>query len=294
MQKVTKAIIPVAGMGTRFLPATKAQPKEMLAVIDKPVIQYLVEEAVASGITDIIFVTGRNKRAIEDHFDASPELEALLEKSGKTKILEEVRAISNLARFSFVRQASPLGDGDAILCAEHLIGKDEAVAIMYGDDIFVGPETRFTQIGKVFEDTGEVVAALEQVPREQVTRYGVVDAVEKADNVYDLKGIVEKPKLEDAPSDLILMGTYIINNDVLKELRTLKENTTKGEVRLANALAAYIAKRPVYGVKVKGKRYDCGDKLGYLKTTIDFALTHPEVKEGFKEYLLEMSKTLRS
>lgn len=292
MQKVTKAIIPVAGMGTRFLPATKAQPKEMLAVIDKPVIQYLVEEAVASGITDIIFVTGRNKRAIEDHFDASPELEKLLEDGGKTKILEEVRAISNLARFSFVRQASPLGDGDAILCAEHLIGKDEAVAIMYGDDIFVGPQTRFTQIGKVFEETGEVVAALEQVPREQVTRYGVVDAKLKSGNVYDVKGIVEKPKLEDAPSDLILMGTYIINNDVLKELRTLKENTTKGEVRLANALAAYIAKRPVYGVKVEGKRYDCGDKLGYLKTTIDFALVHPEVKEGFKEYLLEVSKTL--
>ncbi|MFZ2719638.1 MAG: UTP--glucose-1-phosphate uridylyltransferase, partial [Minisyncoccia bacterium] len=208
MQKVTKAIIPVAGMGTRFLPATKAQPKEMLAVIDKPVIQYLVEEAVASGITDIIFVTGRNKRAIEDHFDASPELEKLLEESGKTKILEEVRSISNLARFAFVRQASPLGDGDAILCAEHLIGKDEAVAIMYGDDIFVGPETRFQQIGKVFEETGEVVAALEQVPREQVTRYGVVDATLKSSSLYDVKGIVEKPKLEDAPSDLILMGTY--------------------------------------------------------------------------------------
>ncbi|OGG60812.1 hypothetical protein A2765_01735 [Candidatus Kaiserbacteria bacterium RIFCSPHIGHO2_01_FULL_56_24] len=292
MNKITKAIIPVAGMGTRFLPATKAQPKEMLPIIDKPVIQYLVEEAVEAGITDIIFVTGRNKRAIEDHFDAAPELEKLLEESGKTKTLAEVRAISNLARFSFVRQASPLGDGDAILCAEHLIGKDEAVAIMYGDDIFVGPQTRFTQIGKVFEETGEVVAALEQVPREQVTRYGVVDARLKEGNIYDVKGIVEKPKLEDAPSDLILMGTYIINNDVLRELRLLKENTVKGEIRLANALAAYVAKRPMYGVKVEGKRYDCGDKLGYLKTTVDFALTHPEVKEGFKEYLRTVSKSL--
>ena len=292
MNKITKAIIPVAGMGTRFLPATKAQPKEMLPIIDKPVIQYLVEEAVEAGITDISFVTGRNKRAIEDHFDAAPELEKLLEESGKTKTLAEVRAISNLARFSFVRQASPLGDGDAILCAEHLIGKDEAVAIMYGDDIFVGPQTRFTQIGKVFEETGEVVAALEQVPREQVTRYGVVDARLKEGNIYDVKGIVEKPKLEDAPSDLILMGTYIINNDVLRELRLLKENTVKGEIRLANALAAYVAKRPMYGVKVEGKRYDCGDKLGYLKTTVDFALTHPEVKEGFKEYLRTVSKSL--
>ncbi len=291
MQKVTKAIIPVAGMGTRFLPATKAQPKEMLAVIDKPVIQYLVEEAVEAGITDIIFVTGRNKRAIEDHFDASPELERALEEGGKTKLLDEVRAISNLARFSFVRQAAPLGDGDAILCAAHLIG-DEPVGVMFGDDIFVGPAPRLTQIGKVFEEKGEVVAALEQVPKEQVTRYGVVGGNSIGDNVFEVNQLVEKPKLEDAPSDMILMGTYIINKEVIEELRTLKANTTTGEVRLSNALAAYLKKRPVLGVKVDGKRYDCGDKLGYLKTTVDFALVHPELGASFKEYLKEVAKSL--
>ena len=291
MQKITKCIIPVAGMGTRFLPATKAQPKEMLPIIDKPVIQYLVEEAVEAGITDIIFVTGRNKRAIEDHFDASPELEKLLEESGKTKLLEQVRAISNLARFSFVRQAAPLGDGDAILCAEHLIG-DEPVGIMFGDDIFVGAGPRLSQIGKVFEEKGEVVAALEEVPHDQVTRYGVIDGDKVADNVFNIKRIVEKPKLDEAPSNMILMGTYIINREVLNELRALRDRTTSGEVRLANALEAYLAKRPVLGVKVDGKRYDCGDKLGYLKTTVDFALKHPEVNGEFKEYLKTVAKTL--
>ena len=291
MQKITKCVIPVAGMGTRFLPATKAQPKEMLAVIDKPVIQYLVEEAVEAGITDIIFVTGRNKRAIEDHFDASPELEKMLEESGKTKILEQVRAISSLARFSFVRQAAPLGDGDAILCAAHLIEKDEPVGIMFGDDIFVGTP-RLTQIGKVFEEKGEVVAALEQVPKELVTRYGVVGGNPIGGNVFEIKRLVEKPKLEDAPSDMILMGTYIINNDVIEELRKLKERTTSGEVRLSNALEGYLTKQPVYGVKVDGKRYDCGDKFGYLKTTVDFALKHPEVKDEFAKYLKEVAESL--
>lgn len=292
MQKVTKCIIPVAGMGTRFLPATKAQPKEMLPIIDKPVIQYLVEEAVQSGITDIIFVTGRNKRAIEDHFDASPELEAMLEKSGKLKVLEEVRKVSSLARFSFVRQPSPQGDGDAILCAAHLLAPGEPVAIMYGDDIFVGPETRFQQIGKVFEEKGEVVAALEQVPKEEVTRYGVVDGAQE-NGAFRLRKIVEKPKLEDAPSDMILMGTYIINGEVIDELRTLKANTKNGdEIRLANALGAYLAKRPVYGVKVNGTRYDCGDKFGYLKTTVDFALQHPELQKAFKEYLRTVAQSL--
>ncbi len=293
MNKVTKVIIPVAGMGTRFLPATKAQPKEMLPVIDKPVIQYLVEEAVQSGITDIIFVTGRNKRAIEDHFDASPELESMLEKAGKHKLLENVRKISGLARFSFVRQASPQGDGDAILCAAHLLAPGEPVAIMYGDDIFVGPTTRFDQIGRVFEEKGEVVAALEQVPKEEVTRYGVVDGEAQTDGTFKLRKIVEKPKLEDAPSDMILMGTYIINSDVIEELRALKANIKNGdEVRLANALAAYIAKRPVYGVKVNGTRYDCGDKFGYLKTTVDFALKHPDVKNEFAKYIKEVAKGL--
>ena len=286
-----KGIILAGGLGKRLAPLTKITNKHLLPVYDKPMIYYPLSLLVEAGITDIIFVTGRNKRAIEDHFDASPELEKLLEESGKTKLLEQVRAISNLARFSFVRQAAPLGDGDAILCAEHLIG-DEPVGIMFGDDIFVGAGPRLSQIGKVFEEKGEVVAALEEVPHEQVTRYGVIDGEKVSDNVFNIKRIVEKPKLDEAPSDMILMGTYIINRDVLNELRALKDRTTSGEVRLANALEAYLAKRPVLGVKVDGKRYDCGDKLGYLKTTVDFALRHPEVNGEFKEYLKTVAKTL--
>ncbi|PIR82152.1 UTP--glucose-1-phosphate uridylyltransferase [Candidatus Kaiserbacteria bacterium CG10_big_fil_rev_8_21_14_0_10_59_10] len=284
---VTKVIIPVAGSGTRFLPATKAQPKEMLPVIDKPVIQYLVEEAVEAGITDIIFITGRNKRAIEDHFDASPELEAQLENNGKEEVLERIRRVSELARFSYVRQRAPLGDGDAILTAEHLVDDDEPVGVMFGDDIFVGSAPRLTQIGAVYAERGEVVAALEEVPREEVSRYGVVDGEDIGGGVFDIKTIVEKPKVEEAPSNMILMGTYIINKDVFRELRSLKERTTEGEVRLADALKAYLAMRPVLGVRMDGKRYDCGDKLGYLKTTVDFALMHPEFKDDFRAYIRE-------
>ncbi len=288
MAAITKVIIPVAGSGTRFLPATKAQPKEMLPVIDKPVIQYLVEEVVQAGVTDIIFVTGRNKRAIEDHFDASPELEAQLEERGKSELLKTVQDVSELARFSFVRQRFPLGDGDAILCAEHLVGKDEPVGVMFGDDIFVGPAPRLTQIGRVFVERGGVVAALERVPQAEVSRYGVVGGEQGEGGILDIKTIVEKPAVNDAPSDLILMGTYIINGGVFKELRTLKDRSTEGEIRLADALKAYAAHDPVYGLTMEGKRYDCGDKLGYLKTTVDFALMHPEFKDEFRAYLREV------
>jgi UTP--glucose-1-phosphate uridylyltransferase len=288
-QKITKVIIPVAGSGTRFLPATKAQPKEMLAVIDKPVIQYLVEEAVEAGMTDIIFVTGRSKRAIEDHFDAAPELEAHLEANGKKAILEQVRRVSKLARYSFVRQQAPLGDGDAILCAEHLVG-NEPVAVMFGDDIFVGTP-RLTQIKKTFEEKGEVVAALEEVPKEEVTRYGVVGGTTLEDGVLDINKIIEKPKLEEAPSNLIFMGTYIITPEIFKELRTLKA-THQGELRIANALESHLKNHPIYGVKVEGKRHDCGDKMGYLKTIVEFALTHPEVRDEFKAFLKKTAESL--
>lgn len=291
-KKITKVIIPVAGSGTRFLPATKAQPKEMLPVIDKPVIQYLVEEVVRAGITDVILITGRNKRAIEDHFDAAPELEATLEASGKTKALEQVRAISNLARFTFVRQAAPLGDGDAILCAGNLIGKDEAVGVMFGDDIFSG-EPRLSQIGAVYEQTGEVVAALERVPRAEVSRYGVVGGRETENGLYEIDHVVEKPKTEDAPSDLILMGTYILTRDIFDELKALRAKGATGELRIADALKAHAAKKkPIYGVTVKGERHDCGEKLGYLKTIVDFGVSHPEFGDAFKEYVKKTAESL--
>ncbi|HWO06998.1 MAG TPA: UTP--glucose-1-phosphate uridylyltransferase [Candidatus Paceibacterota bacterium] len=292
MQKITKCIIPVAGMGTRFLPATKASPKEMLPIIDKPVIQFLAEEAAASGVTDITFVTGRSKRAIEDHFDAAPELEAALAASGKEKSLKLVQDISKIARFSYVRQNSPRGDGDAILAASHLVAPDEAVGIMFGDDIVVGETPALKQLIDVYGMYGEVVIALARVPKDQVSAYGVVAAESVEGNVYKISQFVEKPKPEDAPSDLVAIGKYVITPPVFDELRALAATEMKGELRLANALEAIVSKRPVYGVVFEGTRYDCGSKIGYLKATVAAALKHPEVNGEFKEYLRAIVKNL--
>lgn len=292
MQKITKAIIPVAGMGTRFLPATKAQPKEMLPIIDKPVIQFLAEEAAASGITDITFVTGRSKRAIEDHFDAAPELEMALQNGGKAAALKLVQDISNIASVSYVRQKSPRGDGDAILAASHLVGPDESVGVMFGDDIVAGDVPALKQLMDVYEKYGAPVIALARVPKSEVGAYGVaaVEAIEG--NVFKITQFVEKPKPEEAPSDLVAIGKYIITPAVFEELRALDQNGVAGELRLANALEALAKKQPIYGVELKGTRYDCGSKIGYLKATVDFALLHPEVKDEFKAYLQSVAKTL--
>lgn len=292
MNSVTKAIIPVAGMGTRFLPATKAMPKEMLPIIDKPVIQFLAEEAAASGITDITFVTGRSKRAIEDHFDAAPELEMVLQNGGKAAALKLVQDISKIASFSYVRQQSPKGDGDAILAASHLVSPDESVGVMFGDDIVAGDTPALKQLMNVYEKYGETVIALARVPKDQVSAYGVVAAELVEDNVYKVTDFVEKPKPEEAPSDLVAIGKYIIIPAVFDELRALAARGVEGELRLANALQEIAKKRPVYGVELKGTRYDCGSKIGYLKATIDFALKHAEVQAEFKEYLKTVSKSL--
>lgn len=292
MQKVTKAIIPVAGMGTRFLPATKASPKEMLPIIDKPVIQFLAEEAAASGITDITFITGRSKRAIEDHFDAAPELEAALAASGKTAALKVVQDISKIARFSYVRQNAPRGDGDAILAAAHLLAPDEAVGIMFGDDIVVGDTPALKQLIDVYEKYGETVIALARVPKDQVSAYGVVAAEPVEGNVYKVTKFIEKPKPEEAPSDLVAIGKYIITPPVFDELRALAAKEVNGELRLANALEEVVKRRPVYGVELRGTRYDCGSKIGYLKATVDAALKHPEVNGEFKTYLKKVAESL--
>jgi len=284
---ITKVIIPVAGLGTRFLPATKAQPKEMLPIIDKPIIQYLVEEAVGSGITDIIFVTGRGKRAIEDHFDFSPELESALLSKNKMDIFKEVRSISRLARFSYVRQNLPQGDGDAILCADHLVSRDEPVGVLFGDDIVDSKRPCLLQMEEVFEKYGDTVLALDTVPRSEVKHYGVVRAIKISNNVYEIKDIVEKPDTKSAPSNLVIVGKYIITPDVFDELRKLKRESKRGEVRMANALKNLLKKRPVYGLKFEGKRYDCGSKIGFLKATVDFALKHGSVRKEFKKYLKE-------
>ncbi|NCQ02533.1 UTP--glucose-1-phosphate uridylyltransferase GalU [Candidatus Wolfebacteria bacterium] len=280
---IKKVIIPVAGLGTRFLPATKAQPKEMLPLIDKPVIQYLVEEAVNSGIKDVIFVTGRGKRAIEDHFDYSPELESSLLQKNKKDVFKEVRAISEMANFFYVRQKMPRGDGDAVVCASHLTN-NEPVAVLFGDDIVESRVPCLLQMIKVFEKYGDCVVALTEVPRQEVKHYGVVKAVKVSDNIYEIKDIIEKPEPEKAPSNLIVVAKYILTPELFRELKKIKSSRTK-ELRVADGLKNILKKRPVYGLKFEGKRYDCGDKLGYLQATVDFALKHPEVKKGFKKYL---------
>ncbi len=284
---ISKVIIPVAGLGTRFLPATKAQPKEMLPIIDKPVIQYLVEEAAHSGISDVIFVTGRGKRAIEDHFDFSPELESALLLNNKKDVFKEVRSISKLARFSYVRQNSPRGDGDAILCADHLIGRDEPVGVLFGDDVVDSRVPCLLQMENVFDKYGDVVLALDAVPRREVKHYGVVKTVKISKNIYEIKDIVEKPNPKEAPSNLIIVGKYIITPGVFEELRNLKKTSKEGEVRLVDALKNFLKRQPIYGLRFEGTRYDCGNKMGFLRATVDFALKQPSVKKEFRQYLKE-------
>jgi UTP--glucose-1-phosphate uridylyltransferase len=284
MKKVTKAILPVAGFGTRFLPATKAQPKEMLPIVDKPVIQYLVEEAVASGIEEIIFVTGRGKRAIEDHFDTSFELERTLVEKDKHDLLDAVRKISGLAKFSYVRQPEPLGDGHAVLCARHLVHPDESVAVLFGDDIIDGKIPAIKQLIDVFEKYTDPVIALCTVPDEDVHRFGVVDPVKIDNRLFEIRRFVEKPKTQDAPSNLIAVGKYIITPEIFDKLE--ESVNDKGEIRLANAFVRMIENnRPIYGYEVDGTRYDCGDKFGFVQATIQMGLHHPEIKDRLKQYI---------
>jgi UTP--glucose-1-phosphate uridylyltransferase len=280
---IKKVIIPVAGLGTRFLPATKAQPKEMLPIVDKPVIQYLVEEAVRSGISNVIFVTGRNKRPIEDHFDHSFEVETALKKRGKDKILKEIRDIANLARFTYVRQKEPRGDGDALLCASHLIDQNEAVAVLYGDDIIDSKVPCLKSMMQVFEKYNDVVIALEEVPKKDVSRYGVVKAIPISKNIYQITDIQEKPSPKEAFSNLTVVGKYILTPEVFTELGKLTPG--KDEIRLTNALKALLKRKPIYGYKFEGKRYDCGSKIGFLEAVVDMGLKHPEVKKEFRKYL---------
>ncbi|MCK5466236.1 UTP--glucose-1-phosphate uridylyltransferase GalU [Candidatus Parcubacteria bacterium] len=281
--KIKKAIMPVAGFGTRFLPVTKAQPKEMLPIVDKPIIQYLVEEAVAAGIEEIIFVTGRGKRAIEDHFDYSFELEQTLVEKNKLDRLKEIYKLPSLAKFAFVRQPKPLGDGDAILKARHLIG-DEPCAILFGDDIVDFEKPCIGQLMEVFEKYGDPVVALEKIPKEEVCKFGVVQPNKIAKRTYEIKDLVEKPPIKEAPSDLTIVGKYIITPDVFDELEKIKPGKD-GEIRLADALKALISRKAVYGYEFEGRRYDCGSKLGFLQATVEFALKHGELNGRFRDYL---------
>lgn len=287
--KVKKAIIPVAGFGTRFLPATKAQPKEMLPVVDKPVVQYLVEEAVASGIEEIIFVTGRGKRAIEDHFDVSYELEDTLVEKNKHDLLEVVQKISTLAKFSYVRQPIPLGDGHAILQAAHLVDDDESVLIIFGDCIYDSNVPAAKQLIEAYEKFRAPVIGLSEVERSEVSKFGVIDG-EKIDDVnLRVKGMVEKPKPEEAPSTAVAVGKYIITKEVFETLAGMSSGKS-GEIRLADAFDIMLEKgMPLYGRMLEGEWLDTGDKFNFLKTTIHFGLKHPEVGEKLRQYLRSIS-----
>ena len=282
-QQVRKAVFPVAGLGTRFLPATKAQPKEMLPLVDKPIIQYGVEEAVAAGIDNIILVTGRGKNAIEDHFDVSVELESFLEARGKKDQLAEVRAISNLINFAYVRQGEPLGLGHAVLVTKTLVG-DEPFAVILGDDVIDADPPAIGQMIDVFNEVDGPVLAIERVPRETVSAYGIIDGEEIKPGVYRIRDLVEKPPAGEAPSDLAIIGRYVLTPDIFPALEATASDRT-GEIQLTNGLRRLLKDRPIYGCRVDGVRHDTGNKLGFLKAVVYFALRRPDLAGEFREYL---------
>jgi UTP--glucose-1-phosphate uridylyltransferase len=286
--KVRKAVFPAAGLGTRFLPATKAQPKEMLPLVDKPLIQYGVEEALHSGIQNIIIVTGRGKSAIEDHFDVSFELEQLLESRGKKETLTAVRSISDMIRVSYTRQKQALGLGHAVLQAKDLVG-DEPFAVVLSDDVIASEIPCLRQMLDIYEFYGASVVALMEVPADQISSYGVVDAEPISHNggsnrLFRIRNLVEKPKREEAPSNLAIIGRYILTPEVFTSLEQVPPGAI-GEIQLTDGLKHLLRSRPIYGFKFDGKRYDAGDKLGFLKATVEFALERYDLGQPFRQYL---------
>jgi UTP--glucose-1-phosphate uridylyltransferase len=282
-RRVRKAVFPVAGFGTRFLPATKAVPKEMLPIVDRPLIQYAVDEAIAAGIEEMIFVTHRTKRAIEDHFDRAAELEGELEKGGKESTLQELRRVAPPhVRFSFARQTAPLGLGHAVWCARHLIG-DEPFAVMLPDDLIAGDPPVLAQMIETFQRSGASVIAVENVKREDTSRYGIVEpALDGATRLTRILGIVEKPAPEKAPSTMAVVGRYVFSPRLLDCLENL-EPGSGNEIQLTDGIARLLASEPVFAYSYLGKRYDCGSKLGFLEATLDFALKHPQLGADFQQ-----------
>ncbi|MDL2224906.1 UTP--glucose-1-phosphate uridylyltransferase GalU [Eubacteriales bacterium OttesenSCG-928-M02] len=290
---IRKAVIPVAGLGTRFLPATKAMPKEMLPIVDKPTIQYIVEEAVASGVEDILLVTGRTKKTIEDHFDYSPELEMELYEKGKEEERELVRNIADMARLHFIRQKSPMGLGHAIYCARSFIG-NEPFAVLLGDDVAVCEKPALSQLMEVHDEFGCSVIGVNQVDWKDVSRYGVVDpdpSFARRGGLQKIKGLVEKPPQEEAPSNWTIFGRYIITPEVFPILQTLPRGAG-GEIQLTDALKVLCESQDMYALYFEGARYDIGQKLGFLKATVEFALARADLKEEFSAYLKEIAETL--
>jgi len=288
--KVRKAIIPAAGLGTRFLPATKAQPKEMLAIVDKPTIQYIIEEAVASGIQDIIIVTGRNKRSIEDHFDRSIELELELERNNKEEMLNMVKEISEIANIHYIRQKEPRGLGHAILTARHFIG-NEPFAVLLGDDIVVSKEPCLKQMINVYNEYKTSVLGVQKVSHDVVNKYGIVNCKHVEDRVYKVKDLVEKPSQEDAPSDIAILGRYVITPTVFEYLET-QDAGAGGEIQLTDALKRLAKDEAMFAYDFKGHRYDVGTKSGFIQANIEFALRNEEVKDEMKAYLDELHENM--
>ena len=287
MTRIKKAIIPAAGLGTRFLPATKAQPKEMLPIVDKPTIQYIVEEAVASGIEDIIIISGRGKRAIEDHFDTSYELETKLEQREKYELLEQVQSITKLANIHYIRQSEPKGLGHAIYCAHSFIG-DDPFAVLLGDDIVISEEPCLKQLIDVYEQHETSVIGTHQVPKEDVAKYGIIQAVagDEGNAIQEIESLVEKPSVEEAPSTLAIMGRYILTPAIFPILENLSAGKG-GEIQLTDGLIQLNEIEKVLAYHFEGTRYDIGDKLGFVQATIDFALLREDLHDDIKAYMIQ-------
>ncbi|MGU8559567.1 UTP--glucose-1-phosphate uridylyltransferase GalU [Clostridium perfringens] len=288
-KKIRKAIIPAAGLGTRFLPATKAQPKEMLPIVDKPTIQYIIEESIASGIEEILIITGRSKKCIEDHFDKSVELEIELEKSGKNELLDLVRDISGMVDIHYIRQKEPRGLGHAIYCAKTFVG-DEPFAILLGDDVVYNEEKPcLKQLIDCYNEYRTSVLGVQTVPENHVSKYGIVDGKHIEGKVYKVKGLVEKPSVEEAPSNVAILGRYIVTPRIFDILENTKPGKG-GEIQLTDALLELMEQEAMYAYDFEGRRYDVGDKLGFLEATVEYALRRPELREGFIEYLNDLSE----
>ncbi|MBW7875331.1 MAG: UTP--glucose-1-phosphate uridylyltransferase GalU [Candidatus Cloacimonetes bacterium] len=283
MKKIRKAVFPAAGLGTRFLPATKSQPKEMLPLVDKPMIQYVIEEAKNSGIEHIVIVTGRGKSSIEDHFDISFELEHNLESKGKLDLLQKVRSISDMITVSYVRQKEPLGLGHAILVAKDIIG-NEPFAVFLGDDIVDSSVPCMKQMMMIYEEKEASVLALQKVPMSMISSYGVVKAEQISPGLHRIEDLVEKPPIEEAPTDLAIIGRYILGPEIFSILESTPKGSG-GEIQLTDGLREYVKTRPIYGLEFEGRRYDTGSKIGYLEATVEFALKDQELGEQFRSYL---------
>jgi UTP--glucose-1-phosphate uridylyltransferase len=282
--RVKKAIIPAAGLGTRFLPATKSQPKEMLPIVDKPTIQYIIEEAVASGIEEILIITGRNKRSIEDHFDKSIELELQLEQTGKDEVLKMVRDISNMVNIYYIRQKEPKGLGHAINCAKAFVG-NEPFAVMLGDDVVDSEVPCLKQLMDCYDEHQASIVGVQKVPLNQVSKYGIVNATHMSDRVYKVNDVIEKPKESEAPSNIAILGRYIITPRIFEILENTKPGNG-GEIQLTDALKTLILEEDMYAYNFEGRRYDVGDKEGFLEATVEYALKRDDLKETFMKYLL--------